>query len=390
MDISLSNLIHKSGQNFIMIAPIVKEIAGSENSARVITRLEYWFSKYQNGFYKFLEQCDHALCRAGDSWSDEVGLSRKTFNKAFDLIGIRYSSKTAFLKAADKFQGKMYASYYDRKTNRMYYVRNHDLVKDIFAKFFDKLTGKNSARPPKAVKEVVESLPSSSRSCNGQNGRSFARASENILKQRNTSTSPYPQTSANAEAIQTDEGVIDNIIKIWNDYLPKSIQTGTLTKREQRSLLILVKTNLENNLEKWKNLCVEVSNNDFLTGKSSKVGWKITLNWLSRPENFAKILQGNYGLNIDKIMTVEQTEQDLLAKIETEETNSSVVEFRKQILARAGAPSYKSWFEKVQISRLEGQGGYVISSVTNFWKTYVENHFRWIKELGIDVEIITV
>ena len=86
-------------------------------------QLEYWFSKKPQGFYKFLEPCNHPLYRAGDSWTEELGFSRRVFNAAFDLIGVRYKSKTAFLNAQDKFQGKLYASYHDRKTNKTHFVQ---------------------------------------------------------------------------------------------------------------------------------------------------------------------------------------------------------------------------------------------------------------------------
>ena len=114
--------------------PAFQAFTGCEKATLIIGKLEYWFSnpKYVGGFYKFVEPCGHPLYREGDSWAEELGVSRKLFAKAFDIIGVRYNSKSAYLKAEDKFQGKLYARYHDRQTNRTYFVRNHEIVRLSF------------------------------------------------------------------------------------------------------------------------------------------------------------------------------------------------------------------------------------------------------------------
>ena len=59
---------------------------GSSKSTFIINRLEYWFKIKKEGFYKFLEPCNHRAYKHGDSWTEELGFCRKTFNVAFDLI----------------------------------------------------------------------------------------------------------------------------------------------------------------------------------------------------------------------------------------------------------------------------------------------------------------
>ena len=113
---------------YIKYYPEFKRVFGSEKAAIIFERLEYWSQKYESGFWKFFEPCDHPLYRSGDSWEEEVGFSRKVFKKVFDLIGVHYKSKSEFLRQADPFQGKLYASYYDRKTNRTTFLRNHAFV----------------------------------------------------------------------------------------------------------------------------------------------------------------------------------------------------------------------------------------------------------------------
>ena len=107
---------------FIKFNPNINNYFGNDKSSIIVDRLEYWFSKCENSFYKFLEPCDHALYRVGDSWLEETGIKRKTFKKVFKLFGTWYNSKSEFLKQDDPFNGKLYSAYYDRKLNRTFFV----------------------------------------------------------------------------------------------------------------------------------------------------------------------------------------------------------------------------------------------------------------------------
>ena len=71
---------------------------------------------------------EHERYRPGTSWTEETGMSLNEFRSAFDSIGYRHSSKAGFMATEDKFLGRMYASYVDKKTNLTYYFRNHPLV----------------------------------------------------------------------------------------------------------------------------------------------------------------------------------------------------------------------------------------------------------------------
>ena len=111
--------------------PYVKElhsIAGGVLGCLVMQQLDYWFENHPEGFYKFLLPSEHPAYKNGDSWTEELGMSVDEFRTAFDKIGLRYKSKSEFDKAEDKFKGKFYCSYVDRRSNLTYYFRNHDLV----------------------------------------------------------------------------------------------------------------------------------------------------------------------------------------------------------------------------------------------------------------------
>lgn len=120
-------------------------------------QLDYWFEKKPNGFYKFLEppEKNHDMYRPGDSWCEELGISKGEFRTAFDRIGGRYRSKSEYDEAikTDRFKGKYYCSYLDRRTNLTWYFRNHELLDakllDMFAPGCSiKSTGNKESQSP--------------------------------------------------------------------------------------------------------------------------------------------------------------------------------------------------------------------------------------------------
>lgn len=107
-------------------------LVGGINAAVMMSQLEYWF-KVMKGkvFYKFLAPCEHEHYKEGDSWIEELGISISEARYAFRKIGVVYKSKRAFMESKDKFQGKLYASYYDRIRKKTYYYRNDEAVKGL-------------------------------------------------------------------------------------------------------------------------------------------------------------------------------------------------------------------------------------------------------------------
>lgn len=116
---------------FIQYTPSLMKRLGSDRSAILFERLEYWFKRYSSGFYKFITACQHPCYREGDSWEEELGFSRAIFNHAFDRIGIRYKSKTDFESQQDPFKGKYFAMYMDRQSHRTFFVRNHSAIQAL-------------------------------------------------------------------------------------------------------------------------------------------------------------------------------------------------------------------------------------------------------------------
>ena len=106
-------------------------IAVSVTATILWQQLEYWYKKTEGKeFYKFLEplNTERNGYKAGASWTEELGFSTSEFRNAFSKIGVSYNSKKEYKESKDKFQGKMYCSYYDKISRQTWYFRNNDLI----------------------------------------------------------------------------------------------------------------------------------------------------------------------------------------------------------------------------------------------------------------------
>jgi len=130
--------------NSIPYCKDVRRLTQSVTAAILMQQMEFWFSSYEDGFYKFLSPVqNNSFYKDGDSWTEELGFSEDEFRTAFDKIGVRYKSKTEFDQAEDKFQGRFYCSYHDKIKGLTMYYRNHEIVDAAIDKM---LTGIASPR----------------------------------------------------------------------------------------------------------------------------------------------------------------------------------------------------------------------------------------------------
>ncbi len=293
--------------------PSLQAYTGSALSTLIIGKLEFWFSydKYRDSFYKFVEPCESPLYRPGDSWSEELCVSRKIFNKAFDIIGVRYKSKSDYLNAEDTFQGKLYASYHDRKTNRTYYVRNHGYVSQLLLRLVSTKTPNSSTKqkvkkeavilPQKTYSQNSSSGLSQGRSRNGDLGRSYVRVSSFIHKETSSLSGSDQESISNTPVIKTpgqmpaEKDFTEGMIKIWNEEV--GVLGVSVTKGLSTRLGETFKTCFTSSLEAWGLYCQMISSSKFLMGEAeNKFFKKAWITWAIKPEIIDKIKGGAYNL----------------------------------------------------------------------------------------------
>jgi hypothetical protein len=125
--------VKKEKERYVKLyVPELKQLVegSDEKMCLMMAQLEYWFGIKPDGFYKFMERPKgvNPAYREGDSWTEEMGMSNSKIETALKPICTHYSSWTEYKQADDKFQGRLYCSYYHRPSHQTYYLRNHEKV----------------------------------------------------------------------------------------------------------------------------------------------------------------------------------------------------------------------------------------------------------------------
>jgi len=274
----------------------INQITGSQGATAVLCSLEYWFKKKPGGFYKFMEPCSHKLYREGDSFVECLGVSRKSFWRSFKSIGIKYNSRTDFENSTDKFQGKMYASYYDRYSNRIFFIRNHEIVDKLLKPYIKPTKQPSPEKISPLIKEPLifeDKMPFG----NGHNGRSYIEA-------KNTSDDLSKDKS------HASNEIVKKMIDIWTAIVGEGKEQ--LIELRGKIVPFLKKAftdKFDNCLQQWKEYCKRIARSKFLMGE--KTTFKATLEWALKFDIIAKILSGDhYGIgDRSRKLTPEELEE---------------------------------------------------------------------------------
>ncbi len=306
-----------SAPYFIKYNPLLKRELGSQNAVLIFDRLEYWFSKKKNQFYKFIEPCDHPLCKKGDTWTEELDVSKKVFRNAFDLIGTRYISKTAFEKEEDPFKGKFFAYYQDRQTKKTIFIRNNALLKS----FYKTLESKSLGLLEKVSKKVSPRA--------NPKGSPHVRVDNNISKQINTS---FQKDDLKNSEFKNQEGALErnlskpisDIIAIWKEELEgKGIPT--LTSSVTQKISKAFETHFSSSLENWKAYCQKIASSKFLMGEKEKTYYEIRLMVALSKTFIDQVEEGRYELNTRESVSVKKRKK-MREKLKALALNKELIE----------------------------------------------------------------
>ncbi len=325
---------------YVKYHPQLAKAFGNGNAALIIDRLEYWLAKKPDGFYKFFEPCQHPLYREGDSWLEELGLSRRSFLHAFLSIGVRYNSFTAFHEVQDKFQGKLYASYYARQTHQSFFVRNHQVVDEFLSTVHGELPrveqpvdttspiassdqqGKSLKSPKDKVfighrtqlsfppaesavptvhncrshRQKVSFPPSIIAVPTGNNCRSYNKAYSKQTTKHNSSSRKQRENNSKLANLAEGSKLGEEMKKIWIE------EIGEISKAQNKPDLLLqlekaLKASFNRNISHWRFYCRIIASSKFLMGETnSKVFRKAWITWVIHPEVVERIRSGEFTL----------------------------------------------------------------------------------------------
>jgi len=100
----LARLFGNDGRT-IPYRPEVAKVVGGIGAAILLQQIVYRANGNNfEAFYKFKEPCDHHLYRPGDSWTEELGFSRREFDNALSEIGVKHTAKVTMEQALETAQ----------------------------------------------------------------------------------------------------------------------------------------------------------------------------------------------------------------------------------------------------------------------------------------------
>lgn len=293
---------------FIKYNPALRAKCGSQNAVLLFDRLEYWFSKKKSEFYKFIEPCDHPLCREGDTWKEELGFSKKVFRTAFDKIGIRYKSKTEFEKESDPFKGKLFAYYQDRQTKKTIFVRNNSLLKLLYARL-NSIGSKTTNTLGKAAKDSFKK--------GSPTGDPLGSPYAGATKDKQIITSFKKEDGCfskevGARQIRDQQSKVALEMKaIWEEEIG-SRGLVTLTPDFSQRMLRAYEGLFQGSMDRWRVYCLKIASSKFLMGEKAGTNYQLRLP-VALTETFKiQLEEGRYELS------TRETSQDRQRKLESE------------------------------------------------------------------------
>ena len=311
--------------------PELTTITGSITATLLMSQLEFWF-KVTGGksFYKFMEPCEHGYYKEGDSWQEELMMSSSEIRTAFKRIGIAYKSKKEFMEhERDIFQGKMYASYYDRMRKMTFYFRNAGKVKEIF----DQLDRLDRNEEKQVIEEKVvdgsqsepqikhddlekdgqnvwdNSNQAVSRNEQAQDGLLYIKDNRLNNKQDYSLKNINNKQNINSKQESHKDLVIPytEICKLYNEYLGDTLGYKTELEVYEKAFVKRLWINSGKRLVDFEKGFMKVAESSFLCGKTPNKPFRATLAWMLKGDHFIRILEGDYDdFKAQKLAAVRQ------------------------------------------------------------------------------------
>ena len=339
----------------------IRRIIGCDRATLIFDRLEFYSSRQPDGFYKFIEPNSHKLYKKDDSWTELLDCHRTSFWRAFKFIGKKHTSRWTFEESEDKFEGKLYASYYDRLTNRMFFVRNHDAVKELFAKI----------QPGSELGDKSEKNKDNSQSCPGSDKtKNSLRTEQNAQSYKESKPSSLDLFKNKSHA----EEIIKKMIEIWTALVEEGRGLVKLSKTTVPFLKKAFTDKFDNCLEKWKKYCYDIASSRFLMGE--KTSWKAALDWALIFKNIEKVLDGQYGIGDRTPKAILASQADLQEEILASEESQEIKDFRTVCLKMVGNGKYICWFKNLTIEFRE-EGEIALIAAHRFGADYLGQHYYY-------------
>lgn len=367
----------------IKIDIAVRDYYGCNNTAIVFSGMMFWFQIMPDGFYKFKQACKkHPLWRKGDSWGEELGMSRKTLDPILDKLVNKHKTKGEFLKQTDPFKGKMFASYTNHKTSQTYYFMNKEAVDEFLGSLNIK---RKEIHPPSPICKGIESkkqeplVMSQNQPCDVPTVHPLACARLTAINtQTNTSLVRDVPSEVGELAVEEEKLSSKKMIESWNSITQDNV---VLYPSMVAKLSKVLKDFFGGCLEAFRKYCESIASSQFLMGKAPNSKFKAFFYWAIKPEVIKSIFQGAYGVKdyISQICNpnvVNVKPRDMKEEIDSSDDPEPVKAIREKILLEIGCAAYKSWFSREHTAMKIADGELFLTASGNWSANEIKSRYE--------------
>ena len=184
-------------------------------------------------------------------------------------------------------------------------------------------------------------------------------------------------TPKTTPASSAREDVSQKMLEVWDHTLQPPVPVQMTPWRSSRLKAILAE-NFQGKVVRWEAFCQEICQSAFLMGQGTR-GWRVTLDWVLKPQNLQKVLEGHYR-NGQESPSAEQTtpsweEMALKAERQIESLSDPLFqEFCRLLLRYIPPKKYLQWFSEMAV---EGWNSPELKLIfpARADRNYVEQHF---------------
>ncbi|MBA3530388.1 MAG: hypothetical protein H0T73_00510 [Ardenticatenales bacterium] len=116
-------------------------LAGDGNTALFLRQVLFWHGLHPRPFYKFNAPApDHPAYRPGDSWTEELGLTRSQFETARKRLAVKVAGKDPAQREAAFARGALMV-YWTTEEHLTWYWLNEDRLGELAPEIYDRFLG---------------------------------------------------------------------------------------------------------------------------------------------------------------------------------------------------------------------------------------------------------
>lgn len=243
----LINITQVVGAPTIPYNGALNEFTGSINATLLFQQVAYWWNKVGGkAFYKFKEPCDQPLYEPGDSWLEELSMSRAEFDTALSKIGQRINRNT-------ERDPEALIWYWTRTDRLTFYEVNEEAANRMYALIYPQLiqvlgksvvTEDEVEEPENLAFPSVESQRSVVRDFSGTKSRKQALSKSETTTEITTQDKNPPNPPAGGTDPEPPKPEIDfsRFLEVYEEHKPdKWTPIKTINNARKRKFRQLVR-----------------------------------------------------------------------------------------------------------------------------------------------------